>query len=180
MQEFRITPRPDGVRLRLALVKGAKQDWVIEKAVELGAREIVWFESEHGVARLPGGRDVARRLERWREQSIAAAKQCGADWLPDIRIAEGLDAALRADGDGPIWFADWSPDARAIWDVFRSAPAQMPSVYIGPEGGWSDAERRQFLAAGACAAHLGPLVLRAETAAEFVLAAWMCSHPAAG
>ncbi len=172
--EYRESAPPDGVRLRLALARGATQDWVIEKAVELGARGIVWFESERSVARMPEGRDAARRLERWREQVIAAAKQCGADWLPDIRVADGLAAALKADAGGPAWVADWSPDARAIWEIFRSSAVHAPAVYVGPEGGWSDAERGQFRSAGVQPAHLGPLVLRAETAAEFVLAAWRC------
>ena len=180
VREYRESPPPDGVRLRLALAKGATQDWVVEKAVELGAREIVWFESEHSVARMPGGRDAARRLERWREQSIAAAKQCGADWLPDIRAVEGLAGALKADAGGPAWVADWSPDARAIGEIFRSASVRAPAVYVGPEGGWSGAERGQFQRAGVHPAHLGPLVLRAETAAEFVLAAWRCCRPSAG
>lgn len=173
---YRESPRPDGVRLRLAMPRGARQDWVIEKSVELGALEIIWFESDHGVARLREGRDAGRRLERWRDQAVAAAKQCGADWLPDIRLAAGLQDALDGETDGPVRVADWQPDARPVWEEFRAPDCRRPALYVGPEGGWSDAERQAFRSAGARTVHLGPRVLRAETAAEFILAAWLCAR----
>jgi 16S rRNA (uracil1498-N3)-methyltransferase len=170
---FREECRPPGVRLRQALPKGAKQDFVLQKAVELGADEVAFIETDRSVARLPPPGEEDTRLRRWRETVIAAAKQCGAAWLTGVCADAPLDVWLRRDADRPVLVADVRPGARplcAAWNPSSSGPS--PAVYIGPEGGWSDGERALFDRAGAVPVRLGPRVLRTETAPLFVLSAW--------
>lgn len=171
-----LQPRPAGLRLRVALPKGAKQDWIVEKSVELGARELLFFESARSVARLPDdAAALRRRMDRWREQALAAAKQSGNDWPPDLASQAGLEAALAADAGAHVWFAGWAPDAVALREGFGSAgPGVSPALYIGPEGGWSAGEMSMFGACGIGGLSLGPRVLRVETAVAAALAAWLC------
>jgi 16S rRNA (uracil1498-N3)-methyltransferase len=169
-------PRPAGLRLRVALPRGAKQDWIVEKAVELGARELLFFESARSVARLPADAPaLRRRRDRWREQALAAAKQSGNDWPPDLASQSGLETALAADAGAPVWFAGWAPDAVVPREGFGHAgPGMSPALYIGPEGGWSAEEMSLFGARGIRCLSLGPRVLRVETAVAAALAAWLC------
>lgn len=166
--------RPEGACLRCALPKGAKVDWILQKGVELGAREIIFIEAERSIARLPDQEDMDARLRRWRDIAVSAAKQCGAVWLPVLGAVESLAESLRRDTGKILWAADDRPGAVPMRERVRgvNAPAS-PCIYIGPEGGWSSDEATLFEPAGAQFISLGPRILRAETAALHILSAWL-------
>ena len=152
---------PPRLHLACGVVKGRRWEWVLEKAVELGAHRITPLLTEHGVVE---PRD--RRRERWLAVLRGALKQSRRCRLPVLD--EPIDPAgfLAARGEGPLWFGA-VPDERGGVTPAPEAPetAAWLTVAVGPEGGWSSAERQDLVAAGAQPLDLGPHVLRTETAA---------------
>jgi 16S rRNA (uracil1498-N3)-methyltransferase len=144
-----VTARPaPSITIAFAITKGERPELTVQKLTELGVDRIVPFVAARSVVRWEGDR-ATRHVERLRRVARQAAMQSRRTRLPmvedlvDFAGAAALPGATRADLDG-------------------SAPTlSAPTVIIGPEGGWSDAEREAPLPATSLAAH----VLRAETAA---------------
>jgi 16S rRNA (uracil1498-N3)-methyltransferase len=140
-------PTP-ALTVAFAPTKGDRPEWVVQKLTELGVDRIVLLAAERAVVRWEGDR-VPRALERLRRVAREAAAQARRVWLPQVdpplALAEaasgGALALARGDGGPP--------------------GLEPPGLAVGPEGGWSPAE----LALDLPAVALGPLVLRAETAA---------------
>jgi 16S rRNA (uracil1498-N3)-methyltransferase len=138
-----------------ATPKGPRAAELIEQLSQVGAAAWRPLMTERGVVD-PG--DV--KVERLRRVALESAKQCGRAWVMEIGDPSPLDAALGA-GDEPVVVAD------AAGGRYRpAAGAASVRVLIGPEGGWSDAERVAICAApGITFASFGPHVMRIETAA---------------
>jgi 16S rRNA (uracil1498-N3)-methyltransferase len=166
------------VRLVLcaALIKFDHFEWMIEKATELGVSEIVPVEtirSERGLERA-----AHKRVERWRRIALEASQQARRAFLPKVLEPEPLRNTLAR--EGTYRFAlDENPAIRSLTTALPSARASQDTValLIGPEGGWTEEERAHFTAAAWTPVSLGPLILRAETAALAALAivnsAWL-------
>ena len=166
----------DGPRLVLAcgLVKGPRFTWALEKAVELGA---------HAIRPLRTGRAVIDpgegRLGRWEAVVRAAAKQAGRSLVPEVHPADTLAGCLAALPGARLFYGEeetrrespgGGPDGRPTLDaaaLLQDGAAERDVLVwvVGPEGGWTDAERQALVAAGAAAVRLGPHRLRTETAA---------------
>jgi 16S rRNA (uracil1498-N3)-methyltransferase len=167
-----------GVRLILcaALVKFDHFEWMIEKATELGVAEIVPFEA----ARSDRGLEKAaqKRVERWRRIALEASQQSRRAHLPEVREPAGFEIVVEESAQYR-YALDEEPGGKAIAAAMPKARLAEDSValLIGPEGGWTEPERAAFVAAGWARVSLGPLILRAETAALAGLAvlaqAWM-------
>jgi len=154
--------------LAVALGKAQRQSYVIEKCTELGVGAIWPLGTDRSVSR-PG----AATVEKWNRRAIEAAKQSRRRWLPQITAARALtDAAAAFDQFDYVAFAD-TEGTRLEWDrAVRSLErGSRVLVLIGPEGGWSAAERSQLEECGAAAICLAPTVLRTETAAVAACAA---------
>jgi len=150
------------VTLGVALPKGDRQRWLVEKATELGVARLVPLITARGVAQ-----PVGAALERFRRAVIEAAKQCGRNRLMEISEPQAWaefvggsmpDEAIRlvAHPGGIATSAALRGDGRAAREVWLA---------IGPEGGFSEPEVRQALDAGWQAVDLGRRLLRTETAA---------------
>lgn len=147
------------LHLYMALIARQRFEDALEKATELGAARIVPLEAERGEIRLGEAREGAK-LERWRDIVLSAAKQCGRARLPEIGAPLPLAEAL---AEGPGLFAS---TAAAPTAAEAAAGLQGPlRVAIGPEGGWSPEELRLASELGWKPFSMGPLTLRAETAA---------------
>ena len=159
---------PYGVTLVQALPEGTKMDWIVEKAVELGAAAIQPLAARRCVVRLSAERG-ARKLDHWRAIMAAAAEQCGRNRLPQL-------------GE-PLPFSDWvgqhdlhrrilltprATESLASWA--RHQAPQAVALMIGPEGGFSEEEEDLALGRGALPLTMGPRVLRTETAGMAALA----------
>jgi 16S rRNA (uracil1498-N3)-methyltransferase len=144
-----VVPRPDPpITIAFAVPKGDRPERVVQQLTEAGVDRIVPFMAEHSVVRWDAER-ADRHVARFRVIAREAAMQSRRIWLAEV-------AALAT-------FAEVAamPGA-ALADMDGDAPALThPTVLVGPEGGWSPAERT----AGPPAVSLGPHVLRAETAA---------------
>lgn len=157
------------VTLAQALPEASKMDWVIEKAVELGAAAIQPIAAQRCVVRLSAER-AARKLEHWQGIIAAASEQSGRNRL--AHLAE------------PVGFQDWvgqqnlhprillSPRAeQSLSQWTKHHPPQAVSLLIGPEGGFTDQEESLAITHGAIALSIGARVLRTETAGLAALAA---------
>ena len=153
---------PD-VWLAFAPVKRTQTDWLVEKATELGAARLIPVMTRRTI--------VDRvKLERLEAIAIEAAEQCGRTVLPEIAEPRPLARLLDQRDDRTLYFADEEGGERAA-EVFKPGPALL---LTGPEGGFTDEERKQIRATpNSVAISLGPRILRAETAALAALAAYM-------
>jgi 16S rRNA (uracil1498-N3)-methyltransferase len=173
--EPRLTARP-AMRLVLAVAipKGSTIDWIIEKAVELGAAQVIPLLTERTVVRLAPA-DRVDRQRKWQRIALEAAKQCGQNWLPSVLppqpLADALASAPPSDFQWPL-VASLQPDARPLAPTLAALPAPAAAaLWIGPEGDFTPDEYHQLRAAGLLPVSLGPTVLRVETAALYGLSA---------
>lgn len=170
------TESPLALALAQALPAGDKMDWVVEKAVELGAVSIQPLFSRRTLLRLDGER-ADRRLAHWRRIAIAACMQSGRDRLPEIAVPMPLERwlatpppALAVDAATPPLQLVLSPQC-ASGLAGLSVPPASAWLLAGPEGGLSAEEVDAARAHGWTPLRLGPRVLRAETAGLAALAA---------
>jgi len=159
----RATP---AVALGFAVPKGKRLDWLIEKTTELGVGVLSPVVFARSVA---GPRAGDEAPSRWRETCIAAAKQCGAAFLPQLRPVRSLTGFLADAPSGAAILGDQGGTAR-VAEALTGA-IEAVTILVGPEGGLTDIERAEAVEAGFTPARLGELTLRTETAAIALLAA---------
>lgn len=163
------TPResPLAVTLVQALAVADKMDWIVQKAVELGAQAVQPIAAERSVLRLEGER-AEKRVAHWQQVAIGAAEQCGRSHLTPVRGIRKL-AHWLADTAGTTRWVLHPEEAQPLTRMAR--PQGPVAVLVGPEGGWSPAELAMLKAAACQPVTLGPRVLRTETAGLAMLAA---------
>ena len=173
LQEVNSPPAPVRVTLAAALVKFDRFEWIVEKATELGVECIVPVETDRSEK---GLLEAARkRLERWRRIARESSQQSRRARLPEIAEPGPLQAfhahhhrlRLLLDEEASLPVLNAAPAARS--------PQDQVCVLVGPEGGWTAAERQRLLPAWT-AVSLGPQILRTETAAiaalSIVISVW--------
>jgi 16S rRNA (uracil1498-N3)-methyltransferase len=162
-------PGPDLV-LIVALVKRGRLETIVEKAAELGAAAVWPVITE---------RTNAERLREDRLQTIAteAAEQTGRLDVPQIAAPRKLDKLLSAWEPGRrLLFCDEAGDAKPVLEALAGGTAGPWAILIGPEGGFSPAERAKLRALDyATPATLGPRILRADTAAISAMTLWQAA-----
>jgi len=164
---------PFALTVGVALPKGDRQKWLVEKLTELGVTTLVPLTSERGVAQPTAG-----ALERLERSVIEAAKQCGRnrlmhitepqEWSEWVKSKECLGASVSEPPATLRLVAH--PTGKPLSSIADDAPShqQRPrpiQLAIGPEGGFTDAEITAALTAGWQTVSLGPRILRVETAA---------------
>jgi 16S rRNA (uracil1498-N3)-methyltransferase len=156
------------IHLYQSVTKGERFDWLVEKATEIGVSRIVPLITARAVVRTAAG---GNRVERWRRIAAEAAEQCGRSAVPvvgeprsyaeAIASIEGVVALLpyEAAGEGAPSVQTALNDR--IDELFATGEV---SIFVGPEGGFDEAEVRAAVDAGATVVTLGNRILRAETA----------------
>jgi len=148
-----------------APLKRARLDYMVQKATELGAARLAPVITQ---------RTVAERvnLERMHANVIEAAEQCGILRVPEVVAPQKLAAALAAwPADRPLVFCDEAAPIASPLDALKGVTAGAAGVLIGPEGGFSEDERRMIRGKPfALAISLGSRIMRADTAAVAALA----------
>ena len=158
-------PAPTPLILASSWLKGNAMDAVVQKSVELGATTIWLLDAERSNFKADAKRR-ANKLAHLMRVARSAAEQCETRWLPAIAEIGTLSDLLGRERPGRTLFLDLGGPP-----LTTDAPEPLILV-IGPEGGWSDAEREAAMQAqGVEIAGLGALTLRAETAPLAVLAA---------
>lgn len=158
---------PLAITLVQALQVGEKMDFTIQKAVELGVRDIVPVESRRSVMRLAGER-AAKRVAHWQGVAAAACEQCGRNQVPLVAPLEKLENWLARPTHAALRLM-LAPDAERT--LVEIPPAGEVQLLIGSEGGLDPQEVIAATQAGFQAVRLGPRVLRTETAGLAALAA---------
>ena len=172
--------KEDGVELPVEVVlfqgipKGDKMELIIQKAVELGVREIVPVAAKRCVVKLDD-KKAASKVSRWRSIAEAAAKQSRRGMIPKVSPVTDFTAATqRAAGMDvrliPYELAEGMNRTRELFSGIR--PGQQVAVFIGPEGGFEESEIAKAEMVGIEPITLGRRILRTETAGMTVLA-WL-------
>lgn len=166
---------PSRITLFQGLPKADKMELIIQKAVELGAYEIVPVSMMRSVVKLDEKKKHSR-IARWQAISEAAAKQSKRSLIPQIQdvmtMRQAIDYAKKMD----ILFIPYelAEDMSKTRELFSSIkPGQHIGFFIGPEGGFDKSEIQYALDAGAKPVTLGKRILRTETAGMAVLSILM-------
>ncbi|MEM8551256.1 MAG: 16S rRNA (uracil(1498)-N(3))-methyltransferase [Pseudomonadota bacterium] len=163
------TPAPT-LTLAFAPLKQARLDYMVEKAAEMGAGHLAPVLTQHGQVR-------RLNLERLTANMVEACEQCGILTVPTIAAPVPLAHVIAGTPAESLVIADEVLSNRRgdALDALRDATPPL-TLLIGPEGGFSEAERNLF-APLARRVSLGPRVLRADTAAVALMALAECAHP---
>lgn len=162
--QTKVQMAPPDLWLMFAPIKKARTDFIVEKAVEMGVARILPVLTDYTNAERV-------RVDRLHAHVVEAAEQCGAVFVPEVaepvklgRVLDGWDHARR------VMMADEAEVGKA---VPLSGPSGPGAVLIGPEGGFSPAERARLAALPyVMRVSLGPRILRADTAAVAALTLW--------
>lgn len=159
------------ITLAQGLAKGEKMDFIIQKAVELGAYSIVPVAMEHSVVRLDGAK-ADKKVERWQKIAEAAAKQSKRDIIPQVQAVQSVSQMLANNNCKTKIIAYECEDRMSLKTALREA-GQLDDLLliIGPEGGISEGELTKAREAGAIPVSLGRRILRAETAGLVAMSA---------
>ena len=160
------------VSVYVAFPKADKLEHVIQKATELGAREIIAFPSSRCVSR-PDEKSLKKKLERWQKIALSAAQQSGRGRIPQVLVLNSFSAALSraAQADRALLFYE-NEDAYTLKMALEGSYRTV-SLMVGPEGGLEEAEVSQAQEAGLKICSLGKRILRCETAPLCALSAVM-------
>ena len=156
--------------LVVALVKRARLETIVEKAAELGSARVRLVITERTNA-------DHTRVDRLQAIAVEAAEQTGRLDVPQVLAPVKMERLI-ADWpqDRRLLFCDEAGDAGPVLDVLQGEPSAPWGVLIGPEGGFSPAERARLRELPfATAATLGPRILRADTAAISALTLWQAA-----
>lgn len=170
------------INLIQALATADKMDWIIEKAVELGASRVIPVAAQRSVLHLRGER-LEKRLQHWQRVVQSASEQCGRNRLLIVERPRTTEQFLEQLEPGPAnltllchpeYGIALDLAIRNFNDVIKStegARAPVLNLMIGPEGGWSEPELAQAHHRGVNAIQFGPRILRTETAGLALIAA---------
>ncbi len=150
--------------LEILLVQGVcrpdRLDWLVAKATEVGVHRIQLVDTE----RVDAPRATDNRLERWRRIAREACKQCGRRSVPQVAPPVPL-GDLEPSAEGALdLILDGAPGAVPLAAILASEAPEGVRLAVGPESGFSEAERSALEQAGWRRASLGPRTLRTETA----------------
>ncbi|AUQ69191.1 16S rRNA (uracil(1498)-N(3))-methyltransferase [Phaeobacter inhibens] len=158
---------PPDLWLLFAPIKKARTDFIVEKAAEMGAARILPVQTEFTNS------DRVRQ-DRLQAHAVEAAEQCGGTYVPEVADLQKLSRLLdHWPEERQLMFCDEAEVGSALALASETA-AQAPwAIVIGPEGGFSEAERKRLHALPQShVVSLGPRILRADTAAVAALTVW--------
>lgn len=171
------TESPLRIHLFQAYPKSDKLELIIQKAVELGVRDITPFESER-VVKWPKSDKLTHVTERNNKIAAEAAKQCGRGVLPCVHTPISFEKMLsEAKGYELCLFCYEGDGTRSIKEICAAHPnVESVAVIVGSEGGFSLDEARHAKQAGFAMTGLGKRILRCETAPLYALSALSCLY----
>ena len=169
VEQTRSQQDPPDLWLLFAPIKKARTDFIVEKAAELGAARILPVQTEFTNAE-------RIRQDRLQAHAVEAAEQCGGTYVPEVSELARLEHVLRDWPEGRrLMFCDEALAGRS--SALAGGLAGPWGILIGPEGGFSEAERARLAALDfAHAVSLGPRILRADTAAVAAMTLWQCTY----
>ena len=166
---------PGRICLFQGLPKADKMELIIQKAVELGAAEIIPVQTKRCVVRLDE-KKAGKKNARWQQIAESAAKQSKRIQIPKVHEVCSFREALQYAGELdvrliPYELAEGMTQTRNLIDQIQ--PGQSVGIFIGPEGGFEEQEIQEAMDAGAVPITLGRRILRTETAGMALLSVLM-------
>lgn len=159
------------VTLFQSLIKGEKMEFVIQKAVEIGATTIIPMMTKRCVVKLETDKKMQAKIARWNKIAEAAAKQSGRGKVPEVLMpmtfSQALDYIQTHKISGLIPYE--KETQKGIRNVLKSHHAMHYGVMIGPEGGFTEEEIEEALQQEVYPVTLGKRILRSETASLVTL-----------
>lgn len=157
------------------LPKSDKMELIVQKAVELGAYEIIPVSTKRAVVKLDA-KKAAKKVERWNSISESAAKQAGRSLIPEVTDVLTFSQALKKASELdvvliPYELAEGMEESKQIIRSIKKG--QSVGIFIGPEGGFERAEVEEAMETGAKPITLGRRILRTETAGLTILSVLM-------
>jgi 16S rRNA (uracil1498-N3)-methyltransferase len=142
-----------------SLLKGERSDFAVELMTEVGVHRIIFWPANRSIAKISGKEEKA--LKRWNQISEAACKQSRRAWLPKVSYETKIESILDIIKKNKISFLldydsnNYLKDQQLPEDVL---------FLVGPEGGFSEAEKKTFTDAGVQPLNIGDTVLRGSSA----------------
>jgi 16S rRNA (uracil1498-N3)-methyltransferase len=177
LHEAETPPLQCRIILGQAIPKGKNMDFIVQKAVEIGAAEIVPIISDRTVVQVDA-QSAAQKQSKWQQIAVEAAKQCGQNWLPHVhaprKLAELFSSTVGEPFDLQL-IGSLQPGAQHLKKVLadysneRQHRPRTVLMLVGPEGDFTPAELALAHRHGCQPITLGPIVLRVETAAIYCL-----------
>lgn len=175
--------KEDGVELASqiylfqGLPKADKMELIIQKAVELGVHEVIPMATKRCVVKLDEKKEVSK-INRWQGIAEAAAKQSKRGVIPQVHSVMNMKEAVAYAGEMevrliPYELAEDMAHTKQLIEQVK--PGQKVAIFIGPEGGFEEAEVQMALEAGIEPITLGRRILRTETAG-FTILSWLMYH----
>lgn len=170
------TEPPYDATLYQSVSKGERMDYTIQKAVELGVRRIVPVFSDRCIVKHESGKNS--KIDRWQKIAEEASRQSGRGIVPEVCEPEDFKTAIRNGANGDIKIFAWEEEREhPLKEILQKRHAQLGdgdnktaiSIFIGPEGGFTNEEAKEAEANGFNLVTLGPRILRTESAAPCVL-----------
>lgn len=159
------TESPIDIVLAQCLLKGDKMDFIVQKAVELGAVGIIPVKSQNCVVRYDA-KKAKSRVERWQKIANEAAKQCGRTALLEVAPIRSMAEFLQEEAaDAEFIFFYENENKETVKSYLQALNKKRIVLLVGPEGGFTLDEASAITKAGGHSVTLGPRILRAETAA---------------
>lgn len=159
--------------LFMALPKGDKMDFIVQKATELGATTVVPYLAGRCVSR-PDEKSMAKKTLRWQKIAREAAMQCGRGVIPEIRPCVSFEQAVKeATALDLSLFLYENERQNGVRAALTEQPYTKVGLMVGPEGGFEPAEAEAAERAGMQIVSLGTRILRCETAPLAALTAVM-------
>ena len=169
LEQTRPLQLPPDLWLLFAPIKKARTDFIVEKAAEMGAAKIMPVQTAFT-------KSERIRQDRLQAHAVEAAEQCGGTFVPEVCDLQRLDKLLDNWPDGrQLMFCD-EAEAGSALRLAAQDKGRPWAILIGPEGGFSDAERQRLKDLPFThVVSLGPRILRADTAAVAAMTLWQQS-----
>lgn len=163
-QSFSTRESPLEITLAQSLLKFEKMDLIIQKATELGVKEIVPFFSSRSIPILEKSKGL-KRYHRWERIAIEASKQCGRGFIPKISAIKDFPEVILIPNNESLRLILWEKEGKSLKEVFKTQKeVQRVFFIVGPEGGFNEKEVDNAVSMGFIPINLGERILRAETA----------------
>ena len=175
LHEAQTPPLRCRITLGQAIPKGKNMDLIVQKAVEIGAAEIAPILSDRTVVRLDE-ESASSKQAKWQTVAVEAAKQCGQNWLPEVKAPQSLARFFQEHRRFDLQLiGSLQSDAvhlKKILAEYSAEHGERPVsvlMLVGPEGDFTPAELSLARSQGCRPITLGPIVLRVETASIYCL-----------
>ena len=156
-----------GITLYQGIPKSTKMDFIVQKNVEIGVREIVPVVCERTIVRFDEKKDIEKKVDRWPKIANEASKQCGRGIIPSIKNPIKLKEAFGGLNEFDLSIIPYEKERKnTLKDVIKDSIKNI-AVFIGPEGGFSKEEVEMAVNNNVVPVTLGNRILRAETASIY-------------